>query len=827
MIIQLQSRIEPDLRNYLQISAHLRSIADYFETFTDIDKCIDFISSLVHEKVFLIVSLTGAEQLIPLIHDLSQLGYIYICNETGGENVSDKVLEWINDFPVIRNGVYKLDNSLFDQLQHDVKVFRQRLVPFTLFSTASVKNNSIQNLNKEQASYRWNQLLLDALRKLPQNDKSKQDILNDCKTQYCNNKPELEKIEQFEKTYRPQLAVWWYTRDCFLHKLLNKAFRTEDIDIVFKFRFFITDLYNQLTDLHNQSKSEKSNILTVYRGQQLAPDELEVFKHNINGFISMNTFLSTTTNKDVALIYAGDGSERPLFESVLFEIIIDVNKSDQPLADISKISHMLHEDEVLLSMGMIFTVKSVEQIDNNVWQVKLTSTNEANIQMSDYHKYLKEDVERSNEPLLKFGSLLFEMGQYDKEEKYYLMLLDEGTDNYGPVYNNLGLCYYAKNNYRRALDYYTKTLNHYIMTDCDKKPYCTQTYNNIGVIYKHKEDYKQALEFHYKALEIHLEYPKTNIRGFILTLKHIGKIYEEFGNYDEALKKYSHALNIADTSLPKNHPDTAMIYSCIGSVHLHLGQYDESMKNYKKALRIKQETLPNDHPYIASSVINIGYVHDLKEEYDHALDHYKQAHEILTKLGIIGRLELATVYGNMGVVYSKKGEYILALDCQQKCLEIRKQFYSEHIKIIATTYSNIGIVYNKMNNIEKAIEYTEKAIDIIRNSQLPDDPDLGLIYNNMGLNYEKLGNVEQALHYFNLSLDIKYHYFPVNHPTFGTTFDNIALLLTKTGDIPMAIYYEEKALKIFEESLDANHPRRVGCMNDLAILKTLERRTTR
>jgi hypothetical protein len=43
----------------------------------------------------------------------------------------------------------------------------------------------------------------------------------------------------------------------------------------------------------------------------------------------------------------------------------------------------------------------------------------------------------------------------------------------------------------------------------------------------------------------------------------------------------------------------------------------------------------------------------------------------------------------------------------------------------------------------------------------------------------------------------------------------------------MAIYYEEKALKIFEESLDANHPRRVGCMNDLAILKTLERRTTR
>ncbi|CAF4196971.1 unnamed protein product [Rotaria sordida] len=357
-------------------------------------------------------------------------------------------------------------------------------------------------------------------------------------------------------------------------------------------------------------------MLTVYRGQQLAASELEAFKVNINRFISLNSFWSTTKDKDVALMYAGNGLERPLIESVLFEMLIEINTSEKPLADISKISYMLDENEVLLTMGTIF--------------------------------------------------------------------------------------------------------------------------------------------------------------------------------------------RIADTSLPQNHPDKAVIHECIGSVYLDLGKYDQAIKSYETGLEIDQETLPIDHPSSASSHINIGHAYDMNGKYDVALDHYKKAHDILINRGTIGRTKLATVLGNMGVIH-----------------KIRKQFCPACSKDIAITYSNIAVVYAKMKSTAKAIEYQQKAIEIVRGSQIPNDPVLALLYNNMGKNYADLGNTERALYYYNLSLDIKYSYLPPNHPTIGVTFSNIAIMLIASGDLKMALHYFEKALQIFVQSFGVDHPIRVGCVEDMALLRTV------
>jgi hypothetical protein len=35
------------------------------------------------------------------------------------------------------------------------------------------------------------------------------------------------------KSYTVDKAIWWYARECFLCRLLNKAFRTENLDIIF------------------------------------------------------------------------------------------------------------------------------------------------------------------------------------------------------------------------------------------------------------------------------------------------------------------------------------------------------------------------------------------------------------------------------------------------------------------------------------------------------------------------------------------------------------------------------------------------------------------
>lgn len=793
--------------------------SSYFESFENVDQCIDFISSLDYEKVFLILFLNEAEHIIPLIHDLSQLTFTYICKEREDTIIDVDRLNWMSRYPIIRDGVHKVNDELVSCLKQDMISMRSPSKISTLLSMKTQQTSSVKPLNTHQASYQWNQLLLQALHKLPQTDESRQDILNVCKAQYSGDKSELKNIEQFEKTYQRQSAIWWYTQECFLYKLINKALQTEDIDIIFKFRFFIIDLYNELTDLHNKSKSENANILTVYRGQQVAADELEDLKFNINNVVSLKPFLSTTTNKDVALIYAGNGSERPQIESVLFEIIIDVNKSKKPFANISKISRMADEDEVLLSMSMLFIVRSVDEMDNNVWNIQLVAINESNIEVHYYYKNL--NANEDYDPLLNFALLLLEMGAHEKVEKYLMMLLKEYTDHYPLIYTHLGVCCYVRNNYRRALRYYIRALNHYVVSNCSAYPVCCFLYNNIAHIYSHEEDYERALSFHHKALEIHLRYPNACITGFVRTLGSIGQIYAEVNNYDEALKNFLHALRIIESSPPNYLRYVAQIHSHLGKIHLKLGQHDKSMTHYKISLGIQQRVFQNDDQLIASDHIHIGEVYDFKGEYDEAIHHYEQAERILINRDVIGRTSLAAVYRNMGVIYRKKQEYELALHYHQKCLDLQKQFYSENSTHIAITYGCIGTVYHSMCVPEKGIEYAKMAIDCIEKCPTTDNVELARMYNNLGSCYTDLGDNERALYYYNLSLNLKYRFLPEKHPTVATTFHNIAKALLQKGDIQMAINYEEKAVKIIEDAFGINHPQYQMLMQALTLLKNL------
>ncbi|CAF1132697.1 unnamed protein product [Adineta ricciae] len=712
-------------------------------------------------------------------------------------------LNWTHHFPKIRDRVYELNKQLCDRVKSDIELLQMPVVEPMLFS---MKTTSSHDLSSHCATYQWNQMLLEALRRLPQNDRSRQDMVTICRVQYHDDPSELRKIERFEKTYQPQSAISWYTQDCFIHKVINKALQTEDIDIIFKFRSFVIDLYDALSDLHNKFKTENSNVITVYRGQQMEASELNNLKASKNTIISLKSFLSTTKRQDVALIFAGDGSNRPEIESVLFEITIDVNRSHKPLADISNVSHMSDENEVLLSMGMLFVVQSVKQMENNVWKIQLTATDESRVKLNDYLKNSYSRLEDCDDPLFELAILLNESYSYGKAEKYLLMLLEEYTENPGKIYNVLGICNCVKHNYRRGLYYYIKALNCYIMEGSSMHPVCCHIYNNIGQIYAQEEDYERAMSFYKTALEIHLKYPTVGPNVFVRTLTRIGDTYERFGNYDDAFKNYFHAHEIVEHRHLNNDMMAARLYSSIGAAYLKLGQYNKSLQYCKRNLEILQGLFADNKLPIACAYQEIGGVYDAKGEYDEALRQYKEAERIYTINGIYSHVALAGVYGNIGVIYRKKEEYELALYYLQKSLQTEEQFEKGMSISIAKRYNNIGVVYHSMGNIEQGIEYTRKAINCIQNAQTPDESELGMFYSNLASYYADQGNTEQALHYCNFSLEIKRRVYPSNHPTFARTFSTMGTILALNGDISMAIHYYEMAVKIYKEVFDVNHP---------------------
>ncbi|CAF1460726.1 unnamed protein product, partial [Didymodactylos carnosus] len=100
---------------------------------------------------------------------------------------------------------------------------------------------------------------------------AKQELLDECHLQYAHNAIKLYKIDEFEQNYASDEAVYWYTRDMCLYRMMNKALRTQDLRILYKMKFFIKDLHQNLQKLYDESNFK--SIVTVYRGQNMPSDE--------------------------------------------------------------------------------------------------------------------------------------------------------------------------------------------------------------------------------------------------------------------------------------------------------------------------------------------------------------------------------------------------------------------------------------------------------------------------------------------------------------------------------------------------------------------------
>ncbi|CAF1533125.1 unnamed protein product [Adineta steineri] len=216
--------------------------------------------------------------------------------------------------------------------------------------------------------------------RLHQTQFARQEMIEMCRLKYENSLTDLEKINEFERSYQHSDALKWYTTNSFLYRLLHQALRMEDIDTIFKLRYYIYDLHNQLTQLHTSylhSLPSDQPILTLYRGQRMKTTELTRLQQNIDKLISMNNFLSATNNVTAAIFFAGDGClNDPDGEvSVVYQIIIDTSVPHSiPFVKIQYESIFQNEDEVLFSMASVFRIDNVEQY-GALWVVELTLIN--------------------------------------------------------------------------------------------------------------------------------------------------------------------------------------------------------------------------------------------------------------------------------------------------------------------------------------------------------------------------------------------------------------------------------------------------------------------
>ncbi len=470
-------------------------------------------------------------------------------------------------------------------------------------------------------------LLLDVLIRIRSCPKDEENLINCCKQQYRNNRGDLALVCEFENEYSANRALWWYTRDSFLYRMLNKALRVQNIELLFLFRFVIADVYHQL----KQNQYQKS--VRVYRGQVISDDELNTLRESIKKLISISSFFSTSFSFQQAKNFLDDVIISKGLHRVIFEIDADPGVvTSRPFADISNLSYFEDESEVLFMAGCVFRLIEIRRENNEqLWLIRMQLCGDNDYDdLKKLFDHLKNEYGGGDSEvnLHFFGDVLRQMGKYDLAEETYhrsLKELSRNNPSLPHLYRSFGILTKAKTEYDSSLQWFEKALAIQERTYLPDCAVIGDLYRWIGVVHSDKQNHDKALEYYNRAVGLFNQAPDENQLDIAHIYNSIGIIYEKQKKWLEAFEFHQKSLIIKQNCLPVHHPSIAMSHNNIGNVYLVNNQYDLAMEHHERSLTIRLNSLPSQHPDIAMSYRNIGLVHENKYEWEQALNYFKRS----------------------------------------------------------------------------------------------------------------------------------------------------------------------------------------------------------
>jgi len=136
-------------------------------------------------------------------------------------------------------------------------------------------------------------------------------------------------------------------------------------------------------------------------------------------------------------------------------------------------------------------------------------------------------------------------------------------DDRGFAYNTLGLAYYNKGEYDKALEYYEKDLAISIKTLGAEHPAVATSYNNIGSAYDNKGEYDKAIGYYEKDLAISIKKLGAEHPAVATSYGNIAKAYYNKGDKEKAMAYLLKAKAIYLKKLGAEHPQTKTVQSLI------------------------------------------------------------------------------------------------------------------------------------------------------------------------------------------------------------------------------------------------------------------------
>ncbi|CAF4992969.1 unnamed protein product [Rotaria sp. Silwood1] len=316
----------------------------------------------------------------------------------------------------------------------------------------------------------------------------------------------------------------------------------ENFELLMSYRYFISDLCQMIKRTYDEQCERRPSM--VFRAEwidQCQFDSLKTASTEKGHLISMNGFISTTTDRAISNLYANKPCSRPNVVPVVYEITIDPSRSCTEFACIEDISYHPEEKEVLFSIGAVFSIDSIcDPVEpNHFYTVQLIACEYNESVIDDMKLKLRKYTQA--ELYILLIKYLIELEQYRTVRKSLINLLDnkhvlvKDDSSLAAAYNCMGAIYSRQKLFGDAMLYYKQALKYQVRLDSSNNNALAECYNNIGSVLLEQKYYYEALENFEIALRIQNCEP-IGKQHLITIYTNMGRSYTSIENYNEAEK---------------------------------------------------------------------------------------------------------------------------------------------------------------------------------------------------------------------------------------------------------------------------------------------------
>ena len=272
----------------------------------------------------------------------------------------------------------------------------------------------------------------------------------------------------------------------------------------------------------------------------------------------------------------------------------------------------------------------------------------------------------------KIGMGYYFIGNYRKTVEYLSKSLENYkaiNDTIGIAINliNLGIAHKEKAEYSIALENYLEgTTLFEKLKDSSSLISC---YSAIGNLYRQIKEPERSLDYHFKAMKLAKKLPNKNY--LVITLNNIGLAYKENNMPDSALIYYRQTLVIGQQEENKKIMSKAL--ANMGRAYFIKKDYEKAEQNYAQTLALKEEL--NDKKGMAIASNNSADIYITTKKYQLALPLLQRALELAKKTGAKGTtLESYKLYKKL---YAAQGKYKQAFEYGDLYLRLKDTIFSE------------------------------------------------------------------------------------------------------------------------------------------------------